>query len=132
MSTPPPERGLNTILSRHSVDDTVRKVQSILEAKGVRLFAIIDHSGEAEHVGLTMPNTKLMIFGNPVAGTPLMLAAPSVAIDLPLKFLVAEDHSGAVTITWNEPEHLRLRHNIPQELMSNIAIINALAAAAAG
>ena len=87
----PPENGIVKIASQHSVADTVAKLESILQAKNVKLFATIDHSGEAEKAGLSMPNTKLLIFGNPKGGTPLMLASPSVALDLPLKILVAED-----------------------------------------
>ena len=88
------EEGIVKIPSHHSVDETVDKLKTILQSKGVTLFALIDHSGEAERVGLKMPPTKLLIFGNPKGGTPLMLAAPSAAIDLPLKILVAEDSQG--------------------------------------
>jgi uncharacterized protein (DUF302 family) len=79
------EEGIVKIPSHHSMDQTVDKLKTILQAKGVMLFALVDHSGEAEKVGLKMPPTKLLIFGNPKGGTPLMLASPSVAIDLPLK-----------------------------------------------
>ena len=88
------EEGIVKIPSHHSVDETVNKLEAILQSKGVTLFALIDHSGEAEKVGMKMPPTKLLIFGNPRGGTPLMLAAPSAAIDLPLKILVAEDSQG--------------------------------------
>ena len=91
------------------------------------MFALIDHSGEAEKVGLKMPPTKLLIFGNPKAGTPLMLASPSSAIDLPLKILVWEDAQGKTWLSYNSPEYLRERHGLPQELMQNIAIIETLA-----
>ncbi len=117
--------------SRHSVDETVNRIRSILEAKGVTLFAVVDHSGEAAKAGLAMPNTKLVIFGNPAAGTPLMLAAPSAAIDLPLKLLVAEDGAGGVMISWNDPEYLRRRHGLPEELLKSIASVEKLAEAAA-
>jgi len=119
--------GLISIPSKHSVDDTVTRLTEILAAKGVKLFAVIDHSGEAASAGLQMPPTKVVIFGSPKAGTPLMLAAPSVAIDLPLKLLIAQDANGAVTITWNSPAYLRERHGLPEELMANIAVIEALA-----
>ena len=92
--SPANENGIASVPSRHSVDETVSRIRSILEAKGVTLFAVVDHSGEAAKAGLAMPNTKLVIFGNPAAGTPLMQAAPSAAIDLPLKLLVAEDGAG--------------------------------------
>jgi len=82
------DNGIANRASRHSVDATVEKLKGILEAKGVKLFALVDHSGEAEKAGMKMPSTRLLIFGNPRAGTPLMLAAPSSAIDLPLKILV--------------------------------------------
>src|ERR1700676_5407088 len=113
--------------SKHSVEQTVEALSNILKSKGVAVFALIDHSGEAEKVGLKMRPTKLLIFGNPKAGTPLMLASPSVAIDLPLKLLVWEDGQGKVWISYNSPEYLRERHGLPQELMQNIAIIETLA-----
>jgi uncharacterized protein (DUF302 family) len=113
--------GLTRIESKHSVDDTVRRVQQLLETKGVMVFAVIDHSGEAAKVGLTMRATKLVIFGSPKAGTPVMQASPSVAIDLPLKAMVAEDEAGKVTITWNDPDYLRARHGFTEELVRNLA-----------
>lgn len=112
--------------SNHSVQQTVDALTNILKSKGVALFALIDHSGEAEKVGLKMRPTKLLIFGNPKAGTPLMLASPSSAIDLPLKVLVWEDTAGKVWLSYNSPEYLRERHGLPQELMQNIAIIEDL------
>lgn len=124
----------NGIISRpssHSVDETVAKLKAILQAKGVALFALVDHSGEAEKVGMKMPNTKLLIFGNPKAGTPLMLAAPSVAIDLPLKTLVWEDGKGKVWVSYNSTTYLQQRHGLPQELLQNIAVVETLAAKAA-
>jgi len=117
--------------ANHSVDETVGKLRSILQAKGITLFALIDHSGEAEKVGMKMRPTKLMIFGNPKAGTPLMLAAPSSAIDLPLKILVWEDAEGKVWISYNSPAYLQERHGIPSELLQNIAVVEGLAAKAA-
>lgn len=117
--------------SNHSVDETVAKLKGVLQAKGVALFALVDHSGEAEKVGMKMPNTKLLIFGNPKAGTPLMLAAPSVALDLPLKILVAEDAQGKVWVSYNSPAWLQQRHGLPQELLQNIAVVETLAAKAA-
>lgn len=113
--------------SNHSVDETVDKIKSILQAKGVMLFAVIDHSGEAAKVGMTMPPTKLVIFGSPKAGTPLMLAAPSVAIDLPLKLLVWQDTLGKVWISYNTPEYLQQRHGLPEDLVKNIAVVGVLA-----
>ena len=126
-----PENGIVRIASQHSVADTIAKLESTLQAKNVELFAVIDHSGEAEKVGLAMPNTKLLIFGNPKAGTPLMLAAPSVALDFPLKILVAEDAAGKVWISYNAPAYLQQRHNLPASLLPNIAVIEALTSNAA-
>ena len=124
------EEGIVKIPSHHSVDETVDKLKTILKSKGVALFALVDHSGEAEKVGLKMPPTKLLIFGNPKGGTPLMLAAPSAAIDLPLKILVAEDAQGKVWISYNSPDYLKERHGFPDNLVPNIAVVQALAAAA--
>ena len=124
------EEGIVKIQSRHSVDETVDKLKTILQSKGVTLFALVDHSGEAERVGMKMPPTKLLIFGNPKGGTPLMLASPSVAIDLPLKILVAEDSQGRVWISYNSAEYLKERHGLPQILLPNIAVVPALATAA--
>jgi uncharacterized protein (DUF302 family) len=123
--------GITDIASHHSVDATVQKVRDLLEAKGVALFALVDHSGEAEKVGMKMRPTKLLIFGNPKAGTPVMLAAPSIAIDLPLKILVWEDEAGKVWISYNSADYLRGRHNVPEELMKNIAAAEGIAAKAA-
>ncbi|MFZ0583090.1 MAG: DUF302 domain-containing protein [Candidatus Acidiferrales bacterium] len=120
----------NGIVSRpsiHSVDETVAKLKAMLESKGVKIFVVVDHSGEAANAGLKMPATKLVIFGNPKAGTPLMLAAPSVAIDLPLKILVAEDEGGKVTLSYNSAEYLQRRHGFPADLMGNLAVVDALA-----
>jgi len=123
-------KGIVDLPSNHSVDQTVEKLKGILNEKGVTLFALVDHSGEAEKVGMKMPPTKLLIFGSPKAGTPLMLAVPSIAIDLPLKVLVWEDSSGKVWISYNSPAYLQKRHNVPDELMQNIAIVETLAAKA--
>src|SRR5215471_21580541 len=112
--------GLVVVASKYSVDDTVDRLQAAFREKGMQIFAVIDHSGEAEKVGLKMPPTKVMIFGSPKGGTPLMLAAPSLAIDLPLKALVAEDANGKVTVTCNDPEYLRGRHAVPPELIKNL------------
>ena len=117
--------------SNHSVDQTVAKLKSILEARGVTLFALVDHSGEAAKAGLNMRPTKLLIFGNPRAGTPVMLAAPTIAIDLPLKILVWEDDRGRVWLSYNDPAYLQRRHGIPRPLLQNIAAAETLAALAA-
>ena len=124
------ERGIVDIPSHHSVDETVAKIEGILRTKGVTLFALVDHSGEAEKAGMKMRPTKLLIFGNPRAGTPVMLASPHSAIDLPLKLLVWEDADGAVWISYNSLAYLQTRHGLPAELMANLAVVEALAAQA--
>ena len=123
--------GIKTLPTKNSVDETVERLKNILQLKGVILFSIVDHSGEAAKVGMTMPPTKLVIFGNPIAGTPLMLAAPTSAIDLPLKILIAEDGNGSVSVSWNDPGYLQNRHGLPAELAGNIAVVEAIAASAA-
>lgn len=122
--------GLIQIASRYSAEETVRRLQAAFAEKALHLFAVIDHSGEAEKAGLRMPPTKVLIFGNPKGGTPLMIAAPSLAIDLPLKALVAEDAAGKVTVTYNDPEYLRQRHSVPAEVIKNLAGAGAVIAKA--
>jgi uncharacterized protein (DUF302 family) len=123
-------KGIISAPSNHSVDQTVEKLKGMLAAKGVTLFATVDHSGEAEKVGMKMPSTKLLIFGSPKGGTPLMLATPSVAIDLPLKILVWEDKDSKVWVSYNSAAYLQERHGFPSELLRNIAIVETLAAQA--
>ena len=120
-------KGIIDTPSNHSVDQTVEKLKRILEAKGVTLFALVDHSGEAVKAGMKMLPTKLLIFGSPKAGTPIMLAAPSIAIDLPLKILIWEDNHGKVWVSYNSPEYLQERHGVPQELMQNLEVVKTLA-----
>jgi len=129
--SPNSDNGIVTIPSHQSVDRAVQKLEAILQAKGVKLFALVDHSGEAEKAGMHMRPTRLLIFGNPKAGTPLMLASPTAAIDLPLKILVWEDAAGRVWISYNAPAYLQSRHGLPQELLANIAVVETLAAKAA-
>jgi uncharacterized protein (DUF302 family)/uncharacterized membrane protein YidH (DUF202 family) len=125
-----PGNGIVTITARQSVEQTVGKLQEILQAKGVKLFALVDHSGEAEKAGMQMRPTKLLIFGNPKAGTPVMIASPSSAIDLPLKILVWEDEGGKVRMSYNSPGYLQARHGFPQELIQNLAVVEKIAAGA--
>ncbi len=127
----PDNTGIVHKLSNHSVDSTLDHLKTILLNKGVTLFALIDHSGEAAKAGMQMRPTKLLIFGSPKAGTPLMLAAPSIAIDLPLKILVWEDVSGKTWVSYNAPAYLQQRHGFPPELLQNIAVVETLAAKAA-
>ena len=124
------DKGIVSKPSKHSVDETVEKLMAILQSKGVNIFALVDHSGEAQKVGLKMPPTQLLIFGSPKAGTPLMLASPSIAIDLPLKILVAEDAQGKVWVSYNSSAYLQQRHGLPQDLLQNIAVVDTLAAKA--
>ena len=121
-------RGIIDKPSNHSVEQTVEKLKSILQSKGVTLFALVDHDGEAKKVRMKMRPTKLLIFGSPKAGTPLMLAKPSIAIDLPLKILVWEDRQGKVWVSYNSSDYLKERHDLPQELLQNIAVVETLAA----
>lgn len=120
------QNGLIQVASHYSVEETVRRLETAFREKGMQIFAVIDHSGEAEKVGLKMRPTKVVIFGSPKGGTPLMVAAPSLAIDLPLKALVAEDPGGEVSVTYNDPEYLRARHGVPAELIKNLAGAGAL------
>lgn len=120
--------GFISKLSPHSVPETIQRLSALLKSKGVAIFALIDHSGEAEKAGLKMRPTQLLIFGNPKGGTPLMLAAPSTAIDLPLKALVWEDADGKVWLSYNSPDYLQQRHGFPVDLEKNIAAIEPLLA----
>ena len=122
MSTPV-AAGFDSFASKYSVDKTVERLQAMLKEKGVAVFAVVDHSGEAAKVGIEMRPTKLVIFGNPRGGTPLMIATPSVAIDLPLKALIWEDSDANIWISYNSPEYLQQRHQFPAELIKNIAAV---------
>jgi uncharacterized protein (DUF302 family) len=126
------DNGLIHLSSKYSVDETVKRLEDLLQAQGIKEFYRVDHDGEAEKVGLTMRPTKVVIFGNPKGGTPLMLAAPSIAIDLPLKALIWEDADGKVWLAYNSPEYLQKRHNAPQDLIKNIAGIGTLLQKVAG
>lgn len=121
--------GIRTLASRHPFEETIDRLQTLLVEKSITLFALVDHSGEAARAGLKMPPTKLLIFGSPKAGTPLMLAAPSLALDLPLKILVAQQPDGAVLLSWNDPAWLRQRHNLPTEMQPVLAAVEAIAKA---
>ncbi|MGC2743221.1 MAG: DUF302 domain-containing protein [Candidatus Angelobacter sp.] len=123
--------GIITKTANCTVEEAVSKIKSLLVIRGITLFAVIDHSGEAEAAGMKMPDTKLVIFGNPKGGTPLMLASPSIAIDLPLKLLVSENADGTCSISYNSPQYLQQRHGLSHDLIDNIAIIEALATEAA-
>jgi uncharacterized protein (DUF302 family)/uncharacterized membrane protein YidH (DUF202 family) len=130
MAPPNTSVGIVNQASNHSVDETLEKLKRILQAKGVTVFAVVDHSGEAEKTGLKMRPTKLVLFGNPKAGTPLMLATPSAAIDLPLKILIWEDAQGKVWVSYNSPAYLQERHGFPKKLLQNVAVVETLASSA--
>lgn len=118
--------GIRTCISQGSFDETVDRLQALLVEEGITLFCLVDHSGEARNVGLKMPLTKLLIFGKPRVGTPLMLAAPSLALDLPSKILVSEQPNGTVQISWNDPGWLQQRHGFPQEMKAALSGFEAL------
>jgi uncharacterized protein (DUF302 family) len=124
------QNGLIQVSSPCSVDETVKRLLSILTQNGLQVFALVDHSGEAEKIGMKMQATKLVIFGSPKAGTPLMVAAPTLAIDLPLKALVWQDGESKVWVSYNSPEYLQQRHGVPDDLVKNIAGVSALVAKA--
>jgi uncharacterized protein (DUF302 family) len=121
-----PDNGMIHLSSRYSVPETLKRLESLLQAKGLTVFAFVDHSGEAEKAGLKMKPTQLVIFGSPKAGTPVMVASPTLAIDLPLKALAWEDSGGKVWLSYNSPEYLKRRHEIPEELVKNIAGVGTL------
>ena len=121
------DNGIRSIVTTHSVDDIVERLTAVLQQKGIKLFALVDHSGEAKLAGLKMPSTKLLIFGNPKAGTPVMQSAPSIALDLPLKILISQQSDGSTLLSWNDPAWLQQRHNFSPELAGNLAAAEAIA-----
>src|SRR5579864_4053303 len=121
-----PDNGMVHLSSPYKVPETLRRLESVLQSRALAVFARIDHSGEAEKVGMKMHPTQLILFGSPKAGTPLMVASPTLAIDLPLKALVWEDGGSKVWISYNSAEYLKQRHNIPDKLVKNIAVIGPL------
>jgi uncharacterized protein (DUF302 family) len=123
-----PNNGMIHLGSPHSVLETLARLETIVRGKGLTILAKIDHSGDAARAGLSMRPTQLIIFGNPKSGTPLMVASPSVAIDLPLKALVWQDDDGKVWLSYNSPDYLKERHAIPDNLLQNIAGIGPICA----
>jgi uncharacterized protein (DUF302 family) len=121
--------GIVTKPSPRSVADTVDHLLQLIEAKGLTLFSVVDHSGAAAAVGLSMPDTKLVIFGSPAAGTPVMVASPLAALDLPLKLLIWSNADGAVSVSYNAPAYLAARHHLTDELRKRLDPIDAIAAA---
>ncbi|HTR54666.1 MAG TPA: DUF302 domain-containing protein [Kofleriaceae bacterium] len=120
--------GITSAISPYTVDETLRRVRAFLEAHAIAIFAIVDHSGEAAKVGLALRPTKLVIFGNPKAGTPVMVAAPTAAIDLPLKLLVWADDEDVVRIAYNTPEYLARRHGVRADVVANLAVVASIVA----
>jgi uncharacterized protein (DUF302 family) len=123
--------GIRSVTAHRPVDEVVQRLTKLLAEKNIKLFAVVDHSGEAASVGMLMPNTKLLIFGNPNAGTPVMLTTPSVALDLPLKILVSQEPDGTAVLSWNDPAWLQQRHDFPPECIANLAAVETLAHKAA-
>jgi uncharacterized protein (DUF302 family) len=121
-----PDNGMIHLSSPHSVPETLDRLKALVQKRGLTIFAEIDHSGEAAKVGLTMQEAKLLIFGSPKSGTPVMITSPTVALDLPLKGLIWQDAKGGVWLTYNSPEYLQQRHQIPSELVPNIAGVRAI------
>jgi len=122
-----PDNGMVHLNSRYTTSETLARLEAAVQSKGIHIHAAIDHSGDAAAAGLAMPFTRLLIFGNAKAGTPLMIAAPTLAIDLPLKVLVWEDADGRTWVSYNSPEYLRKRHGVPDEMMQNLAAVRVIA-----
>ena len=129
---PGTERGIVHLSSAHAADDVLARLLALLQEKGVTVFAVVDHSGEAARAGFAMPNTKLVIFGNPKVGTPVMLAAPDSALDLPLKILIAAGADGKTYVSYNSPAYLQARYDLNLELVGKIAAVEQIAAAIVG
>jgi uncharacterized protein (DUF302 family) len=127
---PPQGNGLIHLRSPYPVPETLKRVESAVQSHGLTIFCLVDHSGAAAKAGLEMHPTQLLIFGSPKGGTPLMLASPTVAIDFPLKALVWEDADGKIWLTYNSPDYLQQRHNLPENLMKNISGVGAVLQAA--
>lgn len=123
------DNGLFTRRSRHGFDETVSRLTTLIEEKGAKIFAVIDHAGEAAAAGLSMRPTKVVVFGSPTAGTPLMIAAPTLAIDLPLKILVAEREDGTVSMAYNTAEYIADRHGLARSDAAAVGAGDALTAA---
>jgi len=121
-----PDNGMTHLSSPYPFAETIERLESLLQAQGLTVFCRIDHSGAAEKAGLKMHPAQVIAFGSPKGGTPMMIASPTVAIDLPLKALIWEHGGGKVWMSYNTPEYLKKRHDIPEELLKNIAGIGPL------
>ncbi|MGA3156745.1 MAG: DUF302 domain-containing protein [Steroidobacteraceae bacterium] len=126
------ESGVLDVLSHHSVVETIDRLESVAKAQGLLVFARIDFGGDARRAGLALRPMQMLLFGNPMAGTPLLSAAPRSGLDLPLKALAWEEDNGAVWLSYNAPEYLGARHSLPASLIANIAGIRNLVERAAG
>jgi uncharacterized protein (DUF302 family) len=124
--TSPSDNGIVHLQSPYSVPETLQRLEALVTAKGLTIFARVDHSGEAAKIGMEMQPTELLLFGSPKSGTPMMIASPTLAIDLPLKALAWQDVDGAVWLSYNSPEYLQQRHKIPESLLQNIAGIRSI------
>ena len=122
----PVANGIITRPSPYTVPETLDRLEAVLRAKNVTIFTRVDHSGEAEKAGLHMPSTQLLIFGSPKGGTPVMLAAPLSAIDLPIKALAWQDADGKVWLSWNDPQYLKSRYSLPDTVLAPITAATAL------
>jgi uncharacterized protein (DUF302 family) len=118
-----PQCGVILIAASRSVAATIDRLESSLRQRGILIFARIDFSGDATGVGLTMRPEQLLVFGNPKAGTPLMIAAPTVGLDLPLKALAFEDETGKTWLAYNDPYYIVRRHGIGEALSANLAAV---------
>jgi len=125
-----PDNGMVHFSSPYSVPESLKRIQSLLQERGLTIFCVVDHSGEAEKAGLKMHPTQLILFGSPKGGTPVMVASPTIAVDLPLKALVWQDAGGKVWVSYNSPEYLQKRHNVPADLVKNISAAGPLLQAA--
>jgi uncharacterized protein (DUF302 family) len=121
-----PDNGVIDVRSHRSVPQTIDRLQSLASSGGLTVFARIDFSGDAQRAGLSMRPMQMLLFGNPKAGTPLLVAAPRVGLDLPLKALAWEDNDGGVWLSCNAPEYLETRHALPHALLANIAGVRGL------
>ena len=133
MICPPgrPKTASSRLRARTAPSPTADKLEALIRARGLMLFARIDFSGDAARAGLAMPPSQLLVFGNPQAGTPLMQAVPTAALDLPLKILSWEDADGRAWLSYNATEYLRARHGLDADAMKPVSGVAALVEAAA-
>src|SRR5205823_650849 len=125
-ATPPSVEGILTRSSPFSVEETLQRLQEAIHSRNLILFAHIDHSGEARRIGLKMQEAHVLIFGNPKGGTPLMIASPLLALDLPLKVLVWQGADDRTWMSSTSAAYLKVRYDLPQELAGNLAVVDAV------